>query len=294
MKTAALLLSIFLSGHQIVTAQAPDVPVVRDGSGPSPQFMEAAKKLRDDGKLLGQDKVKEQLARTSCELELPAAATAGTLTGGEIWSRARKSHIRVGFLFLCNKCEKLHFNLAGGYALTADGVVATCYHVMQPKDIKEGHAVAALDGDVLLPVTEVLAANRETDVCIVRVQSEKPLVPLPLSTAVRPGDDAWCYSDPYGRNSYFSKGIVNRFYQQNKDSARVRMNVSTDWAPGSSGSAVLDSFGNAIGHVSEISAQGSRTSASKGAAPAKIGETYIVFHDAVRAADVLALIKPKK
>lgn len=293
MKSCTLLASLVLFGCKMVSAQATDVPIVRDGNGPSPQFIEAAKKLRDSGKLLGLEKVKEQLSRSACELDLPAAATK-VLTGGEIWSRARKSHIRVGFLYLCSKCDHLHLNLAGGYALTADGAVATCYHVMQPKDIKEGHAIAALDGEVLLPVTEVLAGNRETDVCIVRVQTDKPLEPLPLSTAVRPGDDAWCYSDPYGRSSYFSKGIVNRFYQQNKDTSRVRMNVSTDWAPGSSGSAVLDSFGNAIGHVSEISAQGSRAATAKDASPAKVGETYIVFHDAVRAADVLALIKPKR
>ncbi len=292
MKTITLLLSLILLGNQVVFAQAADVPILRDSNGPSPKFMEAVKKLRDSGKLLGLDKVNEQLTRSTCELELPAAATQ-VLTGSEIWSRARKSHIRVGFVFLCSKCDQLHLNLAGGYAITADGAVATCYHVMQPKDIKEGHAVAALDGDTLLPVTEVLACNRETDVCIVRVQTDKPLEPLPLSAAVRPGDDAWCYSDPYGRSSYFSKGIVNRFYQQSKDATRVRLNVSTDWAPGSSGSAVLDSFGNAIGHVSEITAQGSRATAAKGAIAAKASETYIVFHDAVRAADVQALVKPK-
>ena len=33
----------------------------------------------------------------------------------------------------------------------------------------------------------------------------------------------------------------------------LRVNVSTDWAPGSSGAAVLDEYGNAIGHVSRIS-----------------------------------------
>ena len=33
----------------------------------------------------------------------------------------------------------------------------------------------------------------------------------------------------------------------------LRLNVSTDWAPGSSGAAVLDERGNVIGHVSTIS-----------------------------------------
>ncbi|MEI6534058.1 MAG: serine protease [Verrucomicrobiaceae bacterium] len=292
MKPAALFLSIvFMTGVDL-SAQAPDVPVVRDDAGLAPQLIEAAKKLRDAGKLLEMGKVNEQLSRTACELNVPAAATK-PLAGGEIWSRARKAHIRVGYLFLCSKCEHLHLNLSGGYAITADGVVATCYHVMQVPNMKEGHLVAATDGDVLIPVTEVLAGSKATDVCIVRVQSDRPLEPLPLNANVRPGDDAWCYSDPFGRSSYFSKGIVNRFFQHANNGAPVRMNVSTDWAPGSSGSAVLDSSGNAIGHVSEISAQGSRSAAGPASAEAKHGETYIVFHDAVRAADVQALIKPK-
>ena len=126
------------------------------------------------------------------------------------------------------------------------------------------------------------------------MQAEKPLEPLPLNPSVRPGDEAWCYSDPFGRSNYFSKGIVNRFFQRSATTGAgsVRMNVSTDWAPGSSGSAVLDSCGNAIGHVSEISAQGSKPTAGASAPDAnKTSQTYIIFHDAVRAADVLALIK---
>ena len=69
-----------------------------------------------------------------------------------------------------------------------------------------------------------------------------------------------------------------------------RMNVSTDWAPGSSGAAVIDECCNAIGHVSEISAQGkSEKAESKGA-----GQTLIVFHNAVCADDVLSLVRPPK
>jgi S1-C subfamily serine protease len=249
--------------------------------------------LRDDGKLISMATAQEQLARPSCQLTLPMPG-AQQLSGGEIWQRARAAHIRVGYLYLCTKCDKPHLNLAGGYAITADGAVATCFHVIEPKDMKEGHLVAATESGTLLPVTEILAGNRANDVAIVRVQSEKPLVPLPLNANVRPGEEAWCYSDPFGRSSYFSKGIINRFFEKKVASgaATVRMNVSTDWAPGSSGSAVVDSFGNVIGHVSEISAQGSQpTSSSPAPGANRTNQTYIIFHDAVRAADVLKLVK---
>ncbi len=296
MKALLSIRVLLLAASSSVFAQAPGVPIIRETRGAPPELIEAAKKLRDEGKLISMATAQEQLARTSCELVLPASSSQ-LLPGGEIWQRARAAHVRVGYLYLCTKCDKQHLNIAGGYAITADGAVATCFHVVEPKDMKEGHLVAVTEKGAVLPVLEVLAGNRANDVAIVRVQAAQPLEPLPLNPNVRPGDEAWCYSDPFGRSNYFSKGIINRFFQRSVTSGAVsvRINVSTDWAPGSSGSAVLDSCGNAIGHVSEISAQGSQPSPRATAPEAnKTGQTYIIFHDAVRAADVLGLTRPAR
>jgi hypothetical protein len=115
-----------------------------------------------------------------------------------------------------------------------------------------------------------------------------------MATNVYPGDGAWCYSDPLGRASYFSEGVVNRFYyQEGKDRRGARMEVSTDWAPGSSGSAVVDECANAIGFVSAIQpASSARPRGTNQTATA--GSPVITFHCATRAADVLSLVKPSK
>src|SRR5439155_12589641 len=120
-------------------------------------------------------------------------------------------------------------------------------------------------------VSEVLAANRYSDTCIVRIEG-KEFKPLALNTNAYPGDMAYCYSDPLDHRGYFSQGIINRFYQfpgrrpvsapESAAYAPTRLNVSTDWAPGSSGSAVLDEFGNAIGHVSTIALSGEEETAA--------------------------------
>jgi hypothetical protein len=285
-------------------AQSPGVPIYNPARE-ARQFSDttnAAQQLRLSGKAVGLAAVKEQLQRTSCTLTLPSPGQSA-LTGRQVWERARAAHVRIGWFYLCPRCDDWHLNLAGGYALTSDGAVATCHHVVRPgREIRDGCLVAADDEGKLFPVTEVLAANRRADVCIVRVAGAN-FKPLPLSTNVSPGDTAYCLSDPLEEHGYFSKGIVNNFSQvparrrrnsrNGEDRAPVLMNVSTDWAPGSSGSAVLDEHGNAIGHVSTISAETDeppKDTKAKAEAPG----TLIVFHEAVSAREVLALIQPPK
>jgi len=70
----------------------------------------------------------------------------------------------------------------------------------------------------------------------------------------------------------------------------TRINVSTDWSFGSSGAAVLDESGNAIGQVSTISVEGGDESVNTSVTPEAASAT-IVFHEAVSARDVAALVK---
>jgi hypothetical protein len=110
----------------------------------------------------------------------------------------------------------------------------------------------------------------------------------------------YCFSDPLGRRGYFSRGIVNRLFRlPERRLAKVPgapafaptwMNVDTDWGPGSSGSAVVDEFGNAIGQVATISVE-NEGERRIGESVAAGGSAPMVFHDAVSAGDVLGLIQ---
>ena len=273
-----------------VFSQAPGVEIVRDRGEQFDLLVDKANQLREAGELLSMEEITRQLSRSSCELALPAPFT-NKLDDRAIWKRAHDAHVRVGWHYLCQKCDNWHQNLAGGYFITADGAVATCHHVADPgeDDYREGYLVAAKEDGTLLPVIEVLAANEQTDTCILRVRLDHPVNPLPLNTQVYPGDPAWCYSDPLGRSSYFSKGMVNRFFElRRRGKGTARIDVSTDWAPGSSGAAVVDECGNAIGHVSEISTPGGRSRG--GTNRTSSSSSPITFHYASRAADVLSLV----
>ena len=298
----AWIVAVAAAGCFHAAAQAPDVPICNQDR-PDAQYrtdtIRTAKGFLAEGGVLKIAEARKQLKRTSCRLVLPAASTT-RLPAREICVAARHSHLRIGWSYLCNKCGKWHVSLAGGYWLTADGAAATCFHVVEPaRDVKEGCLVAVDEAGKVLPVVEVLAANRESDACIVRIAGNG-FTPLALNTNTYPGDAAYCYSDPLGNRDYFSAGIVNRFYRPGGSppsgtrasvtAGPMRLNVSTDWAPGSSGSAVLDDCGNVIGHVANISTPSNETPAkTKDANTTK--PAPIVFHEAVSAREVLGVIK---
>lgn len=296
-------------------AQSTGVPIYEEsGRGLPGQdgLMRQAKQLLDEGALLPYDQLKEQLQRKECTLTLPPAKTQ-PLSARERWQAARQGHLRIGYYYLCTKCDKRHLNLAGGYVLTADGAVATCGHVVDlPANMKEGHLIAVTDDDVVFPVTEILAMDPARDSAIIRVKAPAPLTPLPLVTEVIPGDPVWCFSDPSAKRGYYSEGIVSRFSRrpfkrpnakegplpppEAMAGAPVWLETTLDWAPGSSGSALLDALGNCVGHVSQIEPlQAPQTAAprSNQNAPAMVKppSTFMVIHQAIAAAEVRALVK---
>ena len=296
----AWLVAIAAAGCLHTAAQAPDVPICNQDlpeAQSKTDIIDAAKVLISKGDALSIAKVRKQLKRASCQLALPEASTT-RLPAREICVTARRSHLRIGWSYLCPKCGKWHLSLAGGYWLTAAGAAATCFHVVEPvPDLKEGCLVALDQAGMVRPVAEILAANQVIDVCIVRIAGQG-FTPLGLNTNIYPGDTVYCYSDPVEHRDYFSAGIVNRFYRPTgsqpsgsraaASSGPTRLNVSTDWAPGSSGSAILDECGNVIGHVSTISTfPGEANAKTQPAQAAK--PTEIIFHEAVSARDVLRL-----
>ena len=280
---------------ETVRAQAPGVPIEKPVPvEQDPALLDSLAALRDSGRGLTATAARQALLTPTPEtISLPPCRTT-PLRPAEVWEAAQRSRLWIGWHFLCHKCDHWHVNLAGGYPLTADGIVATCHHVVEPgPEIREGRLVAVDGEGRAWPVTAVLAANREMDACLVRVDGWNG-PPLPLNDQVRPGDPAFLLSSPLGVSGYFSSGLVNRFFWSPKlgtsapaadDFTHLRMNVSTDWAPGSSGAPVLDTCGNAIGHVATISHLGdAKNSAGKGVA-------HLTLHEGVPARSLISLVR---
>ena len=254
---AAILPSSFLF------AQAEDVPIEPAVTLPEDEDLhKRAEEFLKEGKSLSVKQVRELLRTPQPEPIELAPVRKTPLSGREVAQTARKAFIRFGWFGREEDGEENFFSIGGAYALTADGVFATCYHVVDPEGIRSGCLLGLRENGELLRVTKVLARDKVLDAAIVRVDATG-FEPLPLNTDVAPGDAAYCFSDPLDAYGYFSDGIVNRFYRilppqrrrrpiPSDSPSLLRMNVGTDWAPGSSGAAVLDQCGNAIGHVAAI------------------------------------------
>ena len=196
----------------------------------------------------------EQCKRTRTDaVHLPSKQLAvSPLDGAEIYRRAAQASVLIGSAYKCDKCTKWHNTLASGFAITADGVIATNHHVAAGAT-SEALGVLTSDGR-FYPVVEVLAADKAHDVALIRIDA-KALAFLPLRDDAPAGIPIHSYSHPAETFGYLSEGIITRYFKIN-DSGRngsVFMQVTADYARGSSGGPILDSSGNAVGMISSTS-----------------------------------------
>ena len=185
--------------------------------------------------------------------------------------------------------------------MSSDGVIATCAHVIDTEGMKirEGGLIAVDQTGKVFPVKAILANDPKMDAAFIKIDCAT--VPLPLNDQIRPGDESFCLSRPLGQKDYFSQGMVNRFYwdshkRGDDDSsltalAHLKLNVSSRWAPGSSGSPVVDTFGNAIGHVALIHSLGNGSPADLKGKAKEASKTMITLHTATPARSLIALAK---
>jgi S1-C subfamily serine protease len=200
----------------------------------------------------------KQLEIDTCELKLPEAATAGSADNSansataskslaETIQVAREGVVIVASIYKCPRCDKWHAAPASGFVLTADGVIVTSYHVIAEQD-KATYVVMTASGHVY-PVTKVLAGNEHHDLALLKIEAEN-LRPLPLGKSPEIGDSIGVLSHPAGHFYSFSSGVVSRKTRVRVTSQPVdAIQVTADFARGSSGAPVLNAQGQVIGIV---------------------------------------------
>jgi len=225
---------------------ADDEPASVDDRRLYARLLRAAVRLHEDDKAAPLETLRKHLDRKTCRLTLPAA-TGRPVAGPDLYRRACDSVIILGRLYKCDKCSHWHLGTAAGFAVAASGAVATNYHVV---DNDEGAALVAMTGDGrVLPVREVLAADKVNDVALLQLDGQGP-PPLPLGPEAPVGTAARVISHPERHFYAMTEGIVSRYFTTRAGGAEApRVAITAEYAKGSSGAPVLDDCGRVVAMV---------------------------------------------
>ena len=195
-----------------------------------------------------------------------------------------QSTVLVGVYYHCEECSGWHASASTGFAVARDGLVATCCHVLaddaEQQDSPAYAFVAGYDGQVFA-VTECVAADASSDLAVLRCSASN-LVPLPLRPGAMAGEPVYCLSNPDHLFATFTAGTIARRYlvrgpapgparpdgtavpesaaeaggvgdrhqalaAVGSDRGRVFLQVTCEFASGSSGAPVVDACGNVVG-----------------------------------------------
>ena len=233
------------------------------------KVIDASARLLQDGKLKSFDSLRRQVRGGSFPVK-SRALFRQKLAPPELCDRLRQSTFAIGSYYKCPDCSEWHFNSSAGFVVGEGGIICTCCHVVQAEDegIKESYLIAADDSGRVFPVQSVLAADMESDTCLVKIEAPG-LKPLPLRPGVRAGERVYCLSHPGGYFFMFTQGMVarvnlkrNEVFDEHGHTNGVLtrpilfLNVTAEFAPGSSGAPIADEAGNVVGQVASIADAG--------------------------------------
>ncbi len=280
--------TIAILGCALFLAGSPAPPAVRgheiiDDAGIVERMEKEGAVLMEAKKTVPLRTLRQRLAKAhSCTLTLPVG-DAAPHSPAEIYARCAKGVLVVGVLAKCKDCDRFEMSGCSGFALTADGVFATNYHVVDDADA-ETLIVMTRDGQIA-PVTEVLAADKLADVAILRAPGIT-CAPLPLAPEPPPpGSPVWALSHPDHNFYSFTSGMVSRHFLATTDDGKTpQMAITADFGVGSSGGPILDAAGLVVGMVC------STTSVYYQDEKEKVNDVQMVFKHCVPVGSIQRLI----
>ena len=246
-----------------------------------------AGRLIDEGKTTPLDELRAGLAHGSCTLPL-ASPSPGEMAPPEIYARCCESVLVLAGVWKCDKCDRWHLTISTGFVITAAGAFVTNYHVVD--NAKHVTLVAMTNDGTVVPVREVLAASKEDDVAILRIDAgQRRFQPLVLSTDAPVGSSVCVISHPARRFYSLTRGIVSRYFLVAADEKRAvpRMHITADFARGSSGGPLFNERGAVVGFVK------STASIYYDVSDGKKDSLQMVFKECIPASQVLKLIGKK-
>lgn len=207
----------------------------------------------------------------NCSQKFPAALTAffkkekpfnRPLTNEEIYRKCSDAVLMFGNYYKYDEKGEMYAGVgASATALTPDGICMTNYHVMEALIKKDWHEIKEVNEDSLYyvgtrqgkvyPIIRILGYSKAGDIAFFQVDTRgDKLAYLPIGTPLETGAEISVISHPQQLFYMFARGVVARNTTYgNKFPNTDRMEITADYAVGSSGAPILDKYGNIAGMV---------------------------------------------
>jgi serine protease Do len=181
-------------------------------------------------------------ARAAAGRAESSAQATSTLTPAQIAARATPAVVTI----------RSQGSLGTGFLVRDNGWIATNFHVIAGAD----ELTVVLSDQTEHPVLEVLAADEDRDLAVIRIHTPRKLPRLSLgdSREVRPGDPVVAIGHPLGLEDTVSNGLVSAV--RVVDPRLTLLQISAPIAPGSSGGPLFNERGEVIGVAAAVSTQG--------------------------------------
>lgn len=192
-------------------------------------------------------------------LNLQAPQTE-SLTPQQLYKQRHENALIFGKAGMCGECPELHVVfIATATPITEDGVCFVNYHMVQPLTVRDTNAtkndsiffVADRDGQCY-PLTDVLAYSADDDAAVIKVDTRgNSFGVIPLGASAEVGQHINIISHPKQMFYTYTQGYVTRnaVYNFPDNPIIEMMEISADFAEGSSGGPVMDDCGNLVGMV---------------------------------------------
>ncbi|MGL5684023.1 MAG: S1 family peptidase [Marinifilaceae bacterium] len=173
------------------------------------------------------------------------------ITGDELYQNNIEGVVYLGIGVLTNNSPTLQIRAATGWVLDETGICMTNFHIIE-NFLNTMNAkiltITTIDQKVYA-VTEVLNYSKNEDYAIIKVDTRgDKLKALTIGPDPGAGTPVSIIANPAYQCFYYSQGVVTRHYKNHKKKAEY-MQVTADFAQGSSGGPVFDPFGNVVGMV---------------------------------------------
>ena len=148
---------------------------------------------------------------------------------------------------------------ATAVVLSEDGVCVTNWHVfwqlIDPTarlDLRDSLLFVATEAGKIYSISSILSYSRSGDLAFFKIDTRGDrLVPMPIGGDLAVGENVHALTNPAGYPYVYTNGVVSRtFIKESGNPFANRVEITADFAKGSSGGPIMDDRGNMVAMVS--------------------------------------------